>query len=38
MEQDNYISLDDSYIEIESVENDVSQYIDDFSNGKRKID
>ena len=38
MEQDKYISLADSYIEIESVENNVSQFIDDSLNGKTKME
>ena len=34
MEQDKYISVGDSYIEIEGVGNDVSQFLDDIVNGK----
>ena len=34
MEQDKYISLGDTYIEIEGVETDVSQFEDHSLNGK----
>ena len=37
MEQDKYISLSDSYVEIEGVENDVSQFVDDILNKKKWI-
>ena len=38
MEQDKYISLGDSYIEIEGDENDVSQFIDDILKGQIKME
>ena len=34
MEKDNYISLSDSYIQIEGDEKEVIQFIDDILNGK----
>ena len=37
MEQDENISLGDSYIEKEGVENNVSQFVDDILNGKTKF-
>ena len=37
MEQDKYISLGDSYIEIEGVETDVSQFEDDTLNRKKNM-
>ena len=36
MEQDKYISLCDSYIEIQGNEKDVTQYIDDCLDGKKR--
>ena len=35
MEKESYISLGDSYIEIEGVEKEVAQFKDDISNGKK---
>ena len=37
MEQDKYISLCDSYIEIQGNEKDVTQYIDDYLDGKIRM-
>ena len=36
METDKYISLGDSYVEIESHEKGVTQFIDDVLNGKKR--
>ena len=38
MEQDKYISLRDSYIEIEGSEKEVAHFRDDISKGKRMME
>ena len=38
METDKYFSLGDSYIETEYDEKEVTQFIDDISNGKVKME